>query len=160
MEIDRTISQTWQVSINEKEILERFVDESVIFARRATASQKPSILVGEDDKAIIHRYYCSALAELSSVLARRTRRVGGSIVNTTDPQSKLLITVYTLPMTQNHESELAGTLGDHCQEFLISRLLEKWYGQGTDFGSAEHKDGIKHVLNYRRVPIERPFSIL
>ena len=156
MEIDRMITNVWTVTVNESEVFERFIDESLYEGDRRTASNAPSVLATEDDRAILHRYYCGALAELSAVLARRTKRVGGSISNTVDPDTKMITTIYTLAMTCNHESELLPVLGSHCLEFLVARLMEKWYGHGSNFGSDEKKNAVRSVLQYRRFAIERP----
>ena len=156
MEIDRTITNVWTVRVSEADVFNRFIDEAIQEEKRRNAGKAPLVIVGEDDKAILHRYYCASLAELSAVLAKRTRRVGGSIVNTTDQETNMLTTVYTLAMTDNHECELIHALGAHCLEFLVDRLMEKWYGHGSDFGAQLEKDQVRDLLNYRRSCIERP----
>jgi hypothetical protein len=160
MEIDRTITNVWKVTIVENEVFNRFIDETIQESKRRSLGNAPSLVASDDDRAILHRYYRDALAELSAVLARRTTRVGGSIINTTDETTKMLTTVFTLPMTDNHESELLSPLASHCLEFLIAKLMEKWFGHGSDFGSEGEKDEIRHILHFRRVPIERPFRPL
>lgn len=157
MEINRTITDVWTITVNEAEVLQRFNDEGIQENSRLAARNLPSIMLSDDDRAIVHRYYCASLAELSAVLARRTTRVGGSIENSGD---KMLVTVYTMPMTDNHESELLNSLGSHCMEFLVARLMEKWYGHGSDFGAEAEKNQIRQILHYRRFPIERPFRPL
>ena len=156
MEIDRRITSVWTVTVKESEVFERFIDETLQENERRKGSNAQSVIASDNDKAILHRYYCGALAELSAVLARRTRRVGGSITNTIDENTKMITTLYTLAMTANHESELLHALGSHCLEFLVARLMEKWYGHGSDFGSEEKKDEVRGVLQYRRFAIERP----
>lgn len=149
-------------------MFKRFIDEGIQQSSRFTASGKPpgratkpeGILASDDDRAILHRYYCAALAELSALLARRTTRVGGSISNTTDEETKMITTVFSLPMSANHESELLEPLAAHCLEFLVARLMEKWYGHGSEFGANYEKDEIRHIIHYRRYPIERPFSTI
>lgn len=168
MEIDRRITNVWTITVSEAEVFNRFIDEGIQQSDRFAAGARPrgmmtkpeGLLASDDDRAILHRYYCAALAELSAMLARRTTRVGGSIVNTTDDDTKMITTVYTLPMTGNHENELLEALGAHCIEFLVARLMEKWYGHGSDFGANAEKDQIRHVLQFRRWPIERPFRPL
>lgn len=168
MEIDRRITSIWTVTVREEEVFKRFIDESIQQSERFSTGGKPrgmtskpeGLLASDDDRAILHRYYCGALAELSALLARRTTRVGGSIVNETDDTTKMITTTYTLAMTDNHESELLHSLGAHCLEFLLARLMEKWYGHGSDFGGNVEKDEVRHILQFRRWPIERPFRPL
>ena len=59
-------------------------------------------------------------------------------------------------MTDNHESGLHQALASHCLEFIVAKVNEKWYGRGTDFGSEAEKQQIRHILNHRRFPFERP----
>lgn len=150
------ITSVWTVTVRESEVFDRLIDESIQEGQRRAAANLPALVASDDDKAILHRYYCEALAELSAVLARRTTRVGGSISNTTDETTRMITTVYTLAMTDNHESALLNPLAAHCLEFLVARLMEKWYGQGSEFGANYEKDEIRHILQFRRVPIERP----
>ena len=156
MEIDRTITNIWTIVVEEKDVLDRMIDETIQEGDRRTAGNAPSLLASDDNKAILHRYYCSALAELSAVLAKRTRKYGGGIGNETDPDTKMIKTTFFMPMTDNHEAALVEPLGADCLEFLVARLMEQWYGHGSDFGGNMRKDQIRGVLNYRRWPIERP----
>lgn len=158
MEINRTITSLWTIVVSESEVLDHFIDEALQESKRRSAAQAPSVIASDDDKALLHRYYCRSLAELSALLARRTRRVGGGIGNETDPDTKMITTTYFMPMTANHEDSLMEPLGGHCLEFLVASLMEKWYGHGSNFGSEEEKEQIRHILHYRRYPIERPFS--
>lgn len=158
MEIDRTITTVWTVEVNEKDVLDRFIDETIHEGERRSVVQGRAILASDDDRAILHRYYCNCLAELSALLAKRTRRVGGNIVNETDEETKLIHTCFHMPMTANHEDALLQPLASHCLEFLVASLMEKWYGHGSDFGSNAEKQQIRDILNYRRYPVERPFS--
>lgn len=158
MEINRAITNVWTITVDEAEVFDRFIDETIQERNRRTAANAPNIMASDDDKAILHRYYCACLAELSAVLARRTRRVGGGIGNETDETTKMITTTFFMPMTANHEDSLVEPLGAHCLEFLVARLMEKWYGHGSDFGANAEKDEIRHILHYRRYPIERPFS--
>ena len=156
MEINKTITNIWTITVDEAEVFNRITDESIQEGVRRSAANAPSIIVSDRDKPLLHRYYCEALAELSALLARRTTRVGGSIVNNTDATTKMITTVFTLAMTDNHESALMPALASHCLEFLIARAVEKWYGHGSNYGSAYEKGEIRHILHYRRFPIERP----
>ena len=158
MEINRRITNVWTITIDEKEVFARVTDESLMTSyQRAQGNPKgDDTVITDDDRAYFERYYRAALAELSALLARRTTRVGGSITNSKDRETDFLTTAYTLPMTDNHESELLHALASHCLEFMIARCQEKWYGHGTDFGSAAAKENIRHILHFRRVPIERP----
>lgn len=160
MEICKKITSVWTVTINEDEVFKRFIDETIQEQRRRELGNLPGMVASDDDRATLHRYYRDALAELSAVLARRTTRVGGSIVNTTDEDTKMLTTVYTMPMTCNHESALLSPLASHCLEFLIAKLMEKWYGHGSDFGSESEKNEVRHIIHFRRWPIERPNRVL
>ena len=163
MEINRRITNVWTITIDEKEVFNRVTDESLMNSYQRVSEnpkQNDEMVITDDDRAFFERYYRAALAELSALLARRTTRVGGSIVNSKDLETDFLTTVYTLPMTDNHESELLEALASHCLEFMIARCQEKWYGHGMDFGSAACKENIKHVLHFRRVPIERPCNPL
>lgn len=153
--IDRTLTNVWTVTLYEDEVFNRTVDESLQTAERV-AGQAPTSFISDDDKATFHRYYLAALSELNMLLARRTTRVGGGIVTDTENHK----TVYTLPMTDNHESELLHPLASHCLEFMIAKILEKWYGHGTDFGSETQKNAIRSIIHYRRFPIERQVSPL
>ena len=156
MEIDRRITNIWTITVDEAEVYNRITDESIQEGARRSAGNVPSIVVSDRDKPLLHRYYCESLAELSALLARRTTRVGGSIVNNTNPTTKMITTVFTLAMTDNHESVLLPALTSHCLEFLIARVLEKWYGHGADYGANYERGEIRSVLHYRREPIERP----
>lgn len=158
MEINRTITNIWIIEIREEEVFKRITDESLMSSYQRTAENPKGdgLVITDDDRAFFERYYRVALAELSALLARRTTRVGGSIVNTKDETNGFLITTYTLAMTDNHESALEPALASHCLEFIIASVLEKWYGRGSDFGSAIEKEEIKHILHFRRFPIERP----
>jgi len=158
MEICRTITNVWTIRICEEEVFNRVTDESLMtsYQRSQANPKEDGNVITDDDRAYFERYYRSALAELSALLARRTTRVGGGIVNSRDQETGFLTTVYTMPMTDNHESELLEALASHCLEFMIARVLEKWYGRGMDFGSQDYKGQIRHVLHFRRIPIERP----
>ena len=160
MEIDRTISNVWTVTIHEGEVIERFIDETIHEGDRRRAANAPALVASDDDKSNLHRYYCTALAELSALLARRTRRVGGRIENTSEPESRMITTIYYMPMTCNHEDGLLAPLGAHCLDFLVARLMELWYGQGSNFGAEDKKTMIREVIHFRRFPIERPFRPL
>lgn len=156
MEINRTITNVWTVTIMEDEVFNRFIDEGIQEGQRRSAASAPSLVPSDDDKATLHRYYREGLAELSALLARRTTRVGGAITNTTDENTKMITTVFTMPMTDNHESTLLSPLASHCLEFILARLMEKWYGHGSDFGGDYEKGEIRHILHFRRECIERP----
>lgn len=158
MEIDRTIRTVWTVEVNEKDVFDRFIDETIHEGERRAVVQGRAILASDDDRATLHRYYRNCLAELSALLAKRTRRVGGNIVNETNEETKLITTYFYLPMTVNHEDALLQPLASHCLEFLVASLMEKWYGHGSDYGSRAEKEEIRSILNFRRYPIERPFS--
>ena len=162
MEIDRTITNIWTVVIHEEEVFNRVTDESLMntYQRSAEAPHGDGNVITDDDRAFFERYYRAALAELSALLAKRTYRYGGSIVNTHDPDTGFITTVYTLAMTENHESGLCQALASHCLEFIVAKVNEKWYGRGTDFGSEAEKGFIREILNHRRHCIERPMRIL
>lgn len=158
MEIDRTITSVWTVTLDEKEVFARVTDETLMVAYQRTGQnpKEDGVVMTDDDRAYFERYYREALAALSVLLARRTTRVGGSIVSRRDEETGYLTTVYTMPMTSNHESELLPALASHCLEFVIAKCLEKWYGHGADFGSESEKAEIRHIIHFRRFPIERP----
>lgn len=162
MEIDRRITSVWRITLREAEVFKRVTDESLMnsYQRIRENPKEDGGIITDDDRAYFERYYRTALAELSVLLARRTTRVGGNIESTRDEDTGYLTTVYTLPMTANHEDELVQSLAAHCLEFVIARVLEKWYGHGSDFGGDEEKAQIKHIVHFRRWPIERPVSIL
>lgn len=153
VQINKTITSVWTITLNEGEVFKRVVDESLQTVQRA-AGKAPLQFISDDDKAYFHRYYLAALSDLNVLLARRTARFGGSI--TTNPETGE--TVYSLAMTDNHESELATSLASHCLEFVIAKVLEKWYGPGTDMGSEAEKYEIRNIIQYRRFPIERPVN--
>lgn len=162
MEINRTITNVWTVTLREQEVFDRVTDESLMasYQRAAQNPKEDGTVITDDDRAFFERYYRVSLAELSALLAKRTTRVGGSIVNSKDMSTSFITTVFTLPMTDNHESALLQSLASHCLEFMIARVLERWYGRGTDFGSEVEKSEIKHILQFRRFPIERPGRVL
>ena len=160
MEIDRTITNLWTVIVEESEVFDRITDESLMASyQRAEANPKEDgSVITDDDRAFFERYYRAALAELSALLAKRTTRYGGGISNARDEDTGFITTTYTLAMTDNHESDLLQSLSSHCLEFIIAKVLEKWYGRGTDFGSEVEKQQIRQILNYRRHCIERPMG--
>lgn len=162
MEIDRSITNVWTITVEQKEVFDRVTDESLMnsYQRSAQNPKEDGMIITDDDRAYFERYYRLSLAELSALLARRTTRVGGSIVNHKDPDTGYMTTVFTMPMTDNHESALLHSLASHCLEFLIARVQEKWYGHGTDFGSEAEKQQIRHIIHFRRFSIERPASVL
>lgn len=152
----RCITSVWKVTVDEAEVFNRVTDESLMesYQRAAENTKGDGMVITDDDRAFFERYYRYALAELSSVMAKRTTRVGGSIVSEKDETTGFLVTVYTMPMTANHETALLHSLSSYCLEFIIARVLEKWYGHGVDLGSAMYKEQIRSVLNYRRGPVE------
>lgn len=158
MEIDRTITNLWTIVLEESEVFERVTDESLMasYQRAPENPKEDGTVITDDDRAFFERYYRAALAELSALLAKRTYKYGGSISNDRDPDNGFITTTYTLAMTINHESGLVQALASHCLEFIVAKVLEKWYGRGTDFGSETEKQQIRHILNYRRFCIERP----
>jgi len=162
MEIDRTITNIWTIIIHEREVFERVTDESLMASyQRAEANPKEDgSVITDDDRAFFERYYRNALAELSALLAKRTVKYGGGIRNERDPDDGYITTYYTLAMTENHESDLCQPLASHCLEFIVAKVLEKWYGRGTDFGSDAEKQQIRHILNFRRFCVERPLRTL
>ena len=147
----------WTITVREEEVFNRFIDEGIQEGQRRAAAKLPALVPSDDDRATLHRYYREGLAELSALLARRTTKVGGSISNSADKTTKMITTVFTLGMTCNHESALLSPLASHCLEFLLARLMEKWYGHGSNFGSEMEKDEIRHIIHFRRQPIERPW---
>ena len=163
MEIDRTITNIWTIIIHESEVFERVTDESLMASYQRVSEnpkQNDETVITGDDRAFFERYYRLSLAELSALLAKRTVKSGGGIRNEHDPDTGYITTVYTLAMTNNHESDLCQSLASHCLEFIIARVLEKWYGRGADFGSEIEKQQIRHILNFRRFCIERPMRTL
>ena len=162
MEINRTITNIWNITISQEEVFKRCTDETLqtVYQRTAENPKGDGTVMSDDDRAFFERYYRAALAELSALLARRTTRVGGRIANSRDEETGFITTVYTLAMTDNHESALLQSLASHCLEFLILRVLEKWYGQGSDFGSEQEKQEIRSIIHFRRFPIERPCRVL
>ena len=158
MEIDRTITNLWTIVLEESEVFERVTDESLMasYQRAPENPKEDGTVITDDDRAFFETYYRAALAELSALLAKRTYKYGGSISNDRDPDTGFITTTYTLAMTINHESGLVQALASHCLEFIVAKVLEKWYGRGTDFGSETEKQQIRHILNYRRFCIERP----
>ena len=162
MEIDRTITNIWTITIREGEVFERVTDESLMasYQRAENNPKEDGSVITDDDRAFFERYYRLSLAELSALLAKRTTKYGGSIRNERDQDTGFITTVYTLAMTGNHESDLCQALASHCLEFIIAKVLEKWYGRGTDFGSEIEKQQIRHILNFRRFCVERPLRTL
>lgn len=159
MEIDRTITNIWTITIHEREVFKRVTDESLMNSYQRVSEnpkQNDETVITDDDRAFFERYYRAALAELSALLAKRTYRYGGSITNEHDPDDGYITTTYTLAMTANHESGLLHALSSHCLEFIVAKVNEKWYGRGTDFGSEEEKQQIRQILHHRRFLFERP----
>lgn len=156
------IANIWQVIIHEEEVFKRVTDESLMnsYQRVPENPKGDGNVITDDDRSYFERYYRYALAELSVLLAKRTTRVGGKIESFKNDDTGFLTTVYTMPMTYNHESELLNSLASFCLAFIIARVQEKWYGHGADFGSEDIKKQIREVLNFRRVPVERHFRPL
>lgn len=156
MRIDKKITNLWSVKLQESEVYKRVVDETLraSFQRMEQPPKEEGFVMSDDDKTFFHRYYLAALSELNVLMAKRTTRFGGSIVT----NSETGVTEYLLPMTGNHESELLTSLASACLEFVIARVLEKWYGPNSDYGGLARKEELLHILNYRRWPIERPIS--
>lgn len=160
MEIDRTITNLWTITLHESEVFARVTDESLqaVYQRAESNPKEDGAVITDDDRAFFERYYRAALAELSALLAKRTTKYGGGIRNERDTDTGFITTIYTLAMTDNHESDLVQALSSHCLEFIIAKVLEKWYGRGTDFGSEVEKQQIRQILNFRRFCIERPIG--
>lgn len=158
MEIDRTITNIWTITLNERDVFARVTDESLqaVYQRAESNPKEDGSVITDDDRAFFERYYRAALAELSALLAKRTYRYGGEIKNERDPEDGFITTTYTLAMTDNHESGLCSSLASHCLEFIVAKVNEKWYGRGTDFGSETEKKFIRQILNHRRALFERP----
>ena len=84
MEIDRTITNIWTITIHEREVFKRVTDESLMNSYQRVSEnpkQNDETVITDDDRAFFERYYRAALAELSALLAKRTYRYGGSITN-------------------------------------------------------------------------------
>lgn len=158
MEIDRTITNIWKITIREKQVFQRVTDESLqaVYQRAESNPKEDGAVITDDDRAFFERYYRAALAELSRLLAKRTYRYGGSITNERDEIDGYITTTYNLAMTANHESGLVNALASHCLEFIVAKVNEKWYGRGTDFGSEVEKQHIRDILHHRRFLVERP----
>ena len=146
--------------IKEEEVLNRFIDQTIREEEKQAGGAGAFPVASDDNKSDLHRYYCGALAELHALLARRTRRGGGDIYNETDYDTKMIETTFTMPMTCNHEGALLDGLGTHCQDFLVARLMEKWVGHGSDYGSEQEKKMLREIIHFRRFPIERPFRVI
>jgi hypothetical protein len=163
MEIDRTITNLWKITLHEREVFKRVTDESLMNSYQRVSEnpkQNDETVITDDDRAYFERYYRAALAELSALLAKRTARYGGNIHNERDPDDGFITTTYNLAMTDNHESELVNALASHCLEFVVARVNEKWYGRGSDFGAEAEKQFIREILHHRRHLFERPIRPL
>lgn len=150
---DTRISNVWTVTLKESEVFKRVIDETLMtsYQRAQQNPKEDGNVMSADDEAYFHRYYLQALSGLNMMLARRTARFGGSIV--TDDEERE--TTYTLAMTDNHEDELLTSLASHCLEYVVARVLEQWYGPGSNFGSEYHAHEIRRVIHFRRAPITR-----
>ena len=144
--MDTNITKTWTVTINEEEVFSRCTNETLYQAynRMPENPKGDALVIQEDDKAQFRVYFSAAIANLSMLLARRMNeapaRVGYELT-------------FTLNMHDNHDNNILPILINHCYEYVVKCVLEKWYR--VDFGSELERLEINHCLHYRKGPVRR-----
>lgn len=144
--MNTNITKVWTIIINESEVFSRCTNETLYQAyNRVDENPKgDSIVIQEDDLGQFHVYFAAAIANLRMLLARR---MGDS------PISDGLDTTFKLHMHDNHDDNIYPVLVNHCNEYVVKKVLELWYR--ADFGAELEKLEINHCLHYRRFPVRR-----
>lgn len=158
-----TIGDTsiWTISLKKDKLFNETSTRSLYFISQN--SKEPvtsdSSIILDDDRNIFNRYLELAVADLIVLLARRipqskseypvefkwdkeTQEDDSTIINDTEKVE------FNLLMSINHDTSMLSPLVNYCREFLISKVLEKWYN--VDFKSIDAEKNIVHTLQFRR----------
>lgn len=151
----------WTISLNKDKLFNETSTRSLYFinqnSKEPVASDSSVVL--DDDRNIFNRYLELAIEDLTVILARRIPQsradypIEFEFNSSSGEEDRTIINdkekiEFYLIMSTNHDSNLLNSLVNYCREFLVCRVLEKWYN--VDFGSAENERKIIHVLQYRR----------
>ena len=144
--MDTIITKTWDIYIDENEVFSRCSNESLYqaYARTADNPKGDAIVMQEDDNGVFQVYFAAALSNLRMLLARRMEGM---------PVPSASGITFTLNMHDNHDDNIQPILINHCYDYLVKQILERWYG--TNLGSELEKLEINHCLHYRKNPVRR-----
>lgn len=161
--------QQWITTIGDKSIWTLSFDKMKLFNETSTRSlyyinqhskvpvTSDSPIILDDDINLFNRYLELAIADLTVLLTRRIPQSkseypkefdfkegddDSTIINTKDKLE------YNLLMSVNHDKSMLSPLVNYCRDFLVCRVLEKWYN--VDFGSYAVSQNIVHTLEFRR----------
>ena len=149
--MNTNITKTWTLTINEDNIFARCTNESLYqaYARTEENLKGDMVVMQDDDRDQFKAYYNVAIADLTTILARRLDYPVSAYDN---------ITSFNLLMHDNHDDIMASVLATHCIEYVIKKVLEQWYR--ADFGAELERLEINHCLHYRKNPVRRRVSPL
>ena len=144
--MNTNITKTWTIKIDRANVMARCTNETLYQAyNRLDANPKgDAIVINDDDKQVFDMYFAAAIAELQMLLARRMD---------TAPVVDGEVTTFTLQMHDNHDDNVLPILVNHCYEFLVKDILERWYK--AELGAALEKLEINHCIHYRKNPVRR-----
>jgi hypothetical protein len=144
--MNTNVTKTWTINIDEDKIFARCTDESLYQAYNRTEENPKgdAIVIQDDDKWQFHLYFAAAIANLHMLLARRMDEPA-----TTDG----MVTKFNLQMHDNHDNNMISILANHCEEYVVKKVLEQWFH--ADLGSELEKLEINHCLHYRKNPVHR-----
>lgn len=149
--MNTNITKTWMIEISEDSIFAKCTNESLYQAyNRAEANPKgDAIVIQEDDKGQFRRYFDAAIASLHMLLARRMEE---PILDYSCDGYEGTV-MFPLKMHDNHDNNVLPMLINHCNEYVVKKILEQWYH--ADFGSESERLEINHCLHYRKHPVRR-----
>lgn len=148
--MDTNITKNWTVAIKENEIFARCTNESLYQAyNRAEENPKyDAVVIQDDDRGQFRVYFNAAIAGLHMLLARRMDEFP---ITSCDEEENIV--VFNLYMHENHDDNVLPMLINHCNEYVVKKILEQWYH--ADFGSELERLEINHCIHYRKRPVRR-----
>lgn len=149
--MNTNITKTWMVEICEEDVFAKCTNESLYQAYMRTSDNQKgdAVVIQDDDRGQFRRYFDAAIAGLHMLLARRMMEP----ILDYGCEDYEGIVVFPLQMHDNHDNNVLPMLVNHCNEYVVKKVLEQWYG--TDFGSELEKLEINHCLHYRKHPVRR-----